>query len=342
MLQGMPLASNDRLILGCWQLAHGHGSDVEPAERVLEAHLAAGFATLDCADIYSGVEATIGAFAAAHGLGPEQLRVHTKYVPDLADLPGLSADDVRAAVDRSCARLGRDSLDLLQFHWWDYTLPGFLSALETLQELKLAGRIDAIGLTNVDAAHLDAALAHGIDVAAVQTQYSLLDRRPRGAFSERAQQGDVALLAYGSLAGGLLTRRQLGATDVGFTPENRSLLKYRLIVEELGGWPALQGLLAELESVASELGRDVASVAVGWALAQPGTRACIVGIRSTRHVAGLAALRDAAPLPSAALERLERARSRYPEVPGEVYALERDRTGRHGRIMRYGLHRTDV
>jgi aryl-alcohol dehydrogenase-like predicted oxidoreductase len=338
MLDGMPLASNDRLILGCWQLARGHGRDVEDPERVLEAHVAAGFGTLDCADIYTGVEETIGRFAAAHGLGPQQLRVHTKYVPDLAELERLRPDDVRAAIERSCVRLRRDALDLVQFHWWDYGVPGFLEALETLHELQREGRVHAIGLTNVDAAHLRAAVDHGVDVAAVQTQFSLLDRRPRGAFQRLAADAGVAILAYGSLAGGLLSQRHLGADDIAGGPENRSLVKYRLIVEEIGGWSALQALLGDVQSVADELGSDVASVAAAWCLAQGGVRACVVGIRSTRHVERLVALRDAAELPDAAMARLERARGRFPEVPGEVYGLERDRDGPHGRIMRYGLN----
>ena len=338
MLDAMPLASNDRLILGCWQLARGHGRDVEDPERVLEAHVAAGFGTLDCADLYTGVEEAIGRFAAAHGLGPQQLRVHTKYVPDLADLERLRPDDVRAAVDRSCARLRRDALDLVQFHWWDYGVPGFLDALETLHALQREGRVRAIGLTNVDAAHLRAAIDHGVPIAAVQTQFSLLDRRPRGAFQRVADDAGVAILAYGSLAGGLLTQRSLGAADVADDPENRSLVKYRLIVDEIGGWGALQALLAELRSVADDLGSDVATIAAAWCLAQDGVRACVVGIRSTRHVERLVALRAAPELPRAVIERLERARGRSPEVPGEVYALERDRDGPHGRIMRYGLN----
>lgn len=339
MLGAMPLASNDRLVLGCWQLSHGHGRDVDDAERVLEAHVAAGFGTLDCADIYGGVEETIGRFAAAHGLGPDALRVHTKYVPDLADLPHLGADDVRAAIDRSCARLRRDVLDLVQFHWWDYGAPGFLEVLETLHALQREGRILAVGLTNVDTSHLRAALDRGVPIAAVQTQYSLLDRRPGGAFAELAQREGVAVLAYGSLAGGLLSRRHLARPDVAADPENRSLVKYRLVVDELGGWDALQALLHELDAVASELGCEVSDLAARWVLAQPAVRACVVGIRSTRHLARLVALRDAPPLPSEALERLERTRSRFPELPGEVYELERDRDGPHGRIMRYGLRR---
>ena len=331
-----PIAT-DRVILGCWQLASGHGRDVEDGHTVLETHYAAGFRVFDCADIYTGVETLLGDFARAHGLRPDEIQVHTKYVPDLADLARLRPTDVERAVDRSRQRLGRDALDLVQVHWWDDTVPGYLDVLVALADLQRRGVVRAIGLTNVGAPRLREVLQAGVPVAAVQTQYSLLDRRPRGAFATSAAEAAVDLLCYGSVAGGLLTDRYLGRDDLDTEHENRSLTKYRLIVEEIGGWAALQSVLGALRGVADELGSDIASVASAWCLRQPSVRACIVGIRSTRHVAALRALRDEVELDDDQLARLEAARAHWPEVPGDVYELERDREGRHGRIMRYGL-----
>lgn len=335
----------DPVILGGWQLAAGHGRDTEDGFAVLEAHYAAGFRTLDCADIYTGVEDLIGAFARTNGLGPTDLRVHTKLVPDLAALATFDADAVERAVDRSCERLGREALDLVQLHWWDDGVPGHERVLEALHALAERGRVHGIGLTNVSTARLRSSLELGVPIASVQVQASILDRRALGAFADLAARHGVDLLAYGSVAGGLLSDRYLGADDVGLPDaaggvahENRSLTKYRLVVEELGGWPTLQSLLAELRAVADGCGLDVAGVASAWTLAQPRVRACIVGVRSRRHVDALVRLREAPPLGAADLERLEAARRRYPEVPGDVYALERDRSGRHGRIMKYGLN----
>jgi aryl-alcohol dehydrogenase-like predicted oxidoreductase len=338
MIAPMTLAYLDRVIVGCWQLAQGHGRDVEDGAAVLEAHLAAGFRVLDCADIYTGVEALIGEVTRAHGLGPEALRVHTKYVPDLAALPHLRRADVERAIDRSRARLHREVLDLVQFHWWDYRVPGYLDVLDVLTDLQRQGTLRAIGLTNFDAAHLREILDHGVPIASLQVQYSLLDRRPARGVADLARDHGVDVLAYGSVAGGLLSDAYLGQEDLGPSHENRSLTKYRLILDELGGWEPLQALLPELRAVADGCDSDVASVASGWALQRPGVRACIVGVRSRRHVARLAALRDAAPLAPADIARLDAVRDRYPEVPGEVYELERDRQGRHGRIIRYGLN----
>jgi aryl-alcohol dehydrogenase-like predicted oxidoreductase len=334
----MTLSYVDRLVLGCWQLAAGHGSRVEDPAVVLEAYYAAGFRVFDCADIYTGVEERLGAFAATHGLRAEDLRVHTKYVPDLQALPSLRAEDVARSVERSCARLRRDALDLVQFHWWDLTVPGYLHALEALDDLRRQGLVRAIGLTNFDGPRLREILDLGVPIASIQVQCSLLDRRPRGAFAELARAHGVDLLCYGSVAGGLLSDAYLGAPPLAGAVENRSLVKYALVVEELGGWPALQALLVALREVADARGSDVASIAAAWCLQQPGVRACIVGIRSLRHLERHVRLRDAPPLGDEELAHLERVRSAFPEVPGEVYALERDREGRHGRVMKYGLH----
>ena len=88
----------------------------------------AGITTFDCADIYTGVEALIGEWLkrrrARSNAVPVQ--VHTKYVPDLDRLPTHSRADVVRGVDRSLARLGVEPLDLVQLHWWDYDVPGYV------------------------------------------------------------------------------------------------------------------------------------------------------------------------------------------------------------------------
>lgn len=66
----------------------------------------------DCADIYSRVETLLGSFIEAHGLGPDDISIHTKYVPDLASLGTLERRDTERVIDRSRSRLGLDRLDL--------------------------------------------------------------------------------------------------------------------------------------------------------------------------------------------------------------------------------------
>jgi aryl-alcohol dehydrogenase-like predicted oxidoreductase len=332
----MALAYLNRVILGAWQLAQGHGHNVERAEDVFAGYLEAGFRHFDMADIYTGVEERMGAVLRTHR--PTGVRVHTKLVPDLSALPHFSSDDVRRSVDRSRVRLGVETLDLVQFHWWDLSVPGYLQVLETLQQLRAEGAIQALGVTNFATAQLREIRDSGIRLDSVQVQASLLDRRSTGAFSELLAELGVDLLAYGSVAGGLLGSHYLAAAAPSMDAlENRSLAKYLLIVEEVGGWAALQHLLAALAAVAERHHSDLSSVASAYPLHALGAKATIVGIRSLRHLAAHQQLRDSLHLDPSDLSELERVRRRFPEVPGEVYELERDREGRHGRVMKYGL-----
>ena len=105
-----------RVIRGGWQLAGGHGTvDRKMALDDLAAFCEAGIFTFDCADIYTGVEELIGEFRAAyaHDRGTEALKdmkVHTKFVPDLAVLPVINKRHVRDIIDQSMRRLRMERL----------------------------------------------------------------------------------------------------------------------------------------------------------------------------------------------------------------------------------------
>ena len=159
-----------RIVKGGWQLAGGHGAiDHRAAIADMHAFVDAGITTFDCADIYTGVEALIGEFIRERGRSSD-LQIHTKYVPDRSRLAGLTAADVAGTVERSLARLGVEALDLVQFHWWDYAVPGAIDALGWLDDHRRAGRIRHLGVTNFDTPTLTALLDAGLPVVSHQVQ----------------------------------------------------------------------------------------------------------------------------------------------------------------------------
>ncbi len=336
-----------RVIKGGWQLAGGHGTvDAESALADMDAFLEAGITTWDCADIYTGVEALIGEYLrrvrVRHGASAAaRLQVHTKCVPDRASLRRLTRQDVTALVDRSLARLGVERLDLVQVHWWDFETPGWIEAAQWLDDLRGRGKVRHVGLTNFDRARLDEVLRAGVQVASHQVQYSVLDRRPARGMAGRSADLGVGLLCYGALAGGFLSERWLGEPDpagAGPALENRSLVKYRLIIDEYGGWPAFQCLLRTLEAIARRHGTTIGAVALRWVLDSQGVAAVIVGARHARHIeatchAAVLALDDN---DRAAIAREHAA---HPGPSGEVYGLERVPGGPHAVIMRDNLNR---
>ena len=71
-----------------------------------------------------------------------------------------------------------ESLDLLQFHWWEYGDERYLDALGHMADLQREGKIKHLALTNFDTEHLATIVRHGIRIVSNQVQYSIIDRRP--------------------------------------------------------------------------------------------------------------------------------------------------------------------
>ena len=298
----------------------------------MAAFVDAGITTFDCADIYTGVEELIGSFTPSAG---QSVRVHTKYVPDLATLDTVDLAATSAIIERSRSRLRRSSLDLVQFHWWDYSVDRHVETGLHLEQLRREGVIRHIGVTNFDTPHLRALLYAGVSVVSHQVQYSLLDRRPATAMAALCASRNIHFLCYGSVLGGFLSERWLGVAEPGGPLENRSLTKYKLVIDEALGWDGFQDLLQNLRRVADRHGVTIGAIGIAWVLAQPQVAAAIVGARDTSHLGEtLSAL--TVRLEPRDLAILDRACGRG--IAGDVYELERDRNGPHGRIMKYNLN----
>lgn len=331
-----------RVIKGGWQLAGDHGA-VDRARAVadMERFLDAGITTFDCADIYTGVEEMIGDFIGGvrRNRGPEvadRIQIHTKLVPDFERLETMSPADIERIIDRSLKRLRLEQLHLVQFYWWDLGRGQPHEVLSSLERLQQSGKIRFLGSTNWDRKQVQPFLDAGIDLVSMQVQYSLLDTRPAGAFSTWCRDNDMMILCYGTLAGGFLTERWLGVEDPGHVFENRSLVKYRLIIDEFGGWALFQELLRALKRIADRHGVTIGTIASRWTLDQQQVGAAIIGARTARHLDETLRIFDV----SLGVEdhaELNAVLDRRTGPSGPVYGLESDKTGRHGRIMKYNL-----
>jgi aryl-alcohol dehydrogenase-like predicted oxidoreductase len=328
-----------RIIKGGWHLAGDHGV-IEPQQAIkdMAGFVEAGITTFDCADIYTGVEQLIGDFRRASPTLARQVQVHTKFVPNLSDLQRVDRQYVENVIDRSLQRLGVERLDLVQFHWWDYNIPGYVESALELERLRRAGKIAQLGLTNFDTPRVHEIVAAGAAIVAHQVQYSLLDERPAGKMADYCRAHDIVLLCYGTVAGGFLSERWLGKSEPDrATLTNRSLIKYKLIIEDFGGWDLFQELLTVLKQIAAKHQADIASIASRAVLDRERVAAVIVGATNSTHLpanARIAALcLDADDM--AAITAVTRRRT-GPE--GDVYTLERDRNGRHGKIIKYELN----
>ena len=271
-----------RAATGLWQVAGGHGTiEFDKAVKAMRSIYDRGFTTFDMADHYGPAEDIAGEFSEQvkrDGFPNGKPQIMTKWVPE----PGnMNESVVREAIERALNRLKTDSVDLIQFHWWDYLDPGYLTALEGLARLKEEGLIREVGLTNFNTAHARILIEMGFPVVSNQVHFSLLDDRPAREMSDFCGDQGIKLLCYGTVAGGFLSEKWLGKDEPSFDDISGSwsLMKYLRFIKASGGWNCFQDLLAVLSDVAEKHNVSISNVATRWVLEHEAVAAILIGTR---------------------------------------------------------------
>ena len=316
-----------RVLTALWPLAGLDGNGALPGP-VLTANeliprIEAGYTCFDTAEDPGSAEVITGLMRSAEAPRPK-VQILAHWVPT----PGtLSRQEVRKAVERILDRLKIDRLDLLQYHAWNYSDPVWLDSLFWLEELRDEGMIGHLGLNDFDAPHLSMALASGITIRTNQICYSLLDQRAAADMRGICEHYGVKILAYGSLAGGLLSENWLGKAEpkkgklTGWALEN-----YRRLIALAGDWSEFQNLLKVLNQVAEKHRVSIAAVSSRYVLDQPGFAGIILGAGSD----GLDSAQEYTPIFTTELDRddhdsILRAQSHLDAAPGESV----DECGKH-------------
>lgn len=150
---------------------------------------------------------------------------------------------------------------------------------------------------------------------------------------------EVGLLAYGVLAGGFISERYLDKPEAAAV--NRSLQKYRLIIDETGGWSAFQDLLVVLRDIAAKHNSSISVIAARWVLEQQGVAGIILGTGSrSRAVENMTIARI--DFDDEDWQRLTAQLGVQGIPPGEPYDLERDPNGIHAKVLRTNLQQSDA
>ena len=307
-----------RAITGLWQIAdmEKDGSTLDPiaTAKYMEPYANAGLTTFDMADHYGSAEIIAGTFKKSSKI--KNIRLLTKWVPK----PGpVTRDEVRAAVQERLRRLNVERVDLLQYHAWKFSNPFWLDALMYLQELKEEGLIGALGTTNFDTAHLRIAKSSGVDIVSNQISYSLIDQRGGGKMADYCASNGIAILAYGTLLGGFLSRKWLGAPEpTGDALRNWSLMKYKRFIDAAGGWQKFQHVLSVLNEIANETGKSISIISSKYQLNQKSVGAVIVGARlgENAHFADTVSLFDFS-LTQEQSDRIATALATLTPIPGD-------------------------
>ncbi len=185
----------------------------------------------------------------------------------------LGPESIAHELDQSLRRLRTDHIDLYITHWQDPTTP-IAETMGALEDLKRAGKIRAIGASNLTTADLKAYLAVG-GLDAVQEQYSMVHRDIEAEIAPLCARNGVSILSYSSLALGLLTGKigpertfdgdDLRINDPRFSAENR-----RKAAE----------FATEVTPIAKAHGASVAEIVIAWTIRQPGITFALCGARN--------------------------------------------------------------
>ncbi len=273
----------------------GWTADKDLSFRVLDAFVAAGGRAIDTADVYpawapgnSGgeSEAILGEWSASRRNRDEILLI-TK-VGSLEGRRGLSAANIRAAVDDSLRRLGTDRIDLYFAHRDDPSVPQE-ETMAAFDALVTAGKVREIGASNFRPARLREAARIAREggltpFTVAQDQWSLVERdAERDLVPTLAELGMVEL-PYSSLASGFLTGKYRPGADVD---SHRAGTAGAYLDD-----PRNLALLQVLDDIAAEQGVPVTAVALAWLAAQPRVAAPIASARTVDQVADLVQTAD--------------------------------------------------
>ena len=288
---GLTLA---RLALGCGNFGgvgsapqfFGRGESEPEAFELMDAALALGVNLFDTADAYGGgrSETWIGRWRAARGA---DVLLSTKVFHSVEGDPddrGLGAGRIRRQIEGSLRRLGVERVDMYLVHAPDPETP-LLETLGALDELVGAGKVGAIGGSNVDATWLEEALAIAererlTPIGWVQNSYSLLDRDAEREVLPLCAERGLGFTPFGPLSGGWLTGKY--RRDQALPTGSRMTLRPGPY-EHLDREEVYRGLDAFADA-AADRGVDPATLAHAWVLSHPDVTAVILGPRSPRHL----------------------------------------------------------
>ena len=227
-----------RILNGMWQVSGGHGQiDHDSAINQMLEYAENGFNTWDMADIYGPAESLYGDFRNELGKrkGNNELEKNqgfTKFVPN----PGpMSSSIVTYYIDESLKKMNVDSIDLLQFHWWDYQDSSYLDALKHLSKLQNEGKIKHLGLTNFDTERIKIIIENDFKIVSNQVQYSILDQRPEKIMVPFFIKHGIQILSYGTLLGGFFSEKYLNVDEPTRADlATASLQKYKNMIDIWG------------------------------------------------------------------------------------------------------------
>jgi len=271
----------------------GWTADKTASHAILDRFADAGFSAIDTADVYSSwapgnrggeSEAIVGEWMTDRGRRDKTV-VITKVGSEMGPgKKGLSGPYIHQAIDASLRRLRTDYVDVYLSHWPDPSVP-YDETLRAYQDLLGAGKVRAIGASNLDAAQLrnalDVARRESLpQYAILEPEYNLYDRQSfEGPLRDLTMAEGIGVITYFSLARGFLSGKYRSEADLGRSARGSGVKKY---LNPRGG-----RILAALDDVAGRHRAQPSEVAIAWLIARPGVTAPIASATNIAQVDSL-------------------------------------------------------
>lgn len=271
------------LTVGTWAIGGANWGDVNKNDSIKAIHamLDNGVNSIDTAPAYNFGESEKVVGEAIQGRR-DKIFLTTKTAVYNSKEQSFVKDGRRETVLRMCEdslkNLRTDYIDLMVIHWPDIEHNAPLSeTMGALEELKQAGKIRFVGVSNFDQTLIEEARKYG-DIAALQPPYSMVNRSAEELMKWTASQG-MANMTYGSLGAGILT----GAirTLPNFAPDDMRVVFYDFFKEPK--FSKVMKLLTVLDEIAAAHNAPVAQVAVNWNAQKDFVSTSLCGVRKVEE-----------------------------------------------------------
>ena len=275
---------------GCWEISGTYGAvDTAQFNAAVHRALDAGMNCFDTAEAY-GMGVSEQALSRALGARRKDVCLVTKVgvgYPEAANRRDSGRARIMASLEQSLKRLATDHVDVYLIHWPDSNTP-FEETFQALDDIVRQGKARYIGVSNFRPDQLEACMKlRRIDV--VQYGWNMFDRRMRREIFPWCQANGVGVMAYGSLAYGMLSgtfRSDMKFDEADWRSKRGALGSLNLFRTMFGAEHFARNLHAveEIKTIAAKYNKTLPQFALGWTLSHPAIHTGLVGFRRPEEV----------------------------------------------------------
>ena len=275
---------------GCWEIGGTYGRiDESQFQRAVAQAIDSGITCFDTAEAY-GMGVSEEALARALGARRNDVVIATKFGVGYEEMPNRrdsSRERVLASIDKSLQRLRTDHVDVYLVHWPDPNTP-LEETMRALDDVVRQGKVRFIGVSNFRLAQIEeCARLRRIDV--VQYAWNMFDRRMQPEIFPYCAAQQIAVMAYGSLAYGMLSgtfHAGMSFDENDWRSRGGNLGSLNLFRTLFGPehFPRNLAAVEELKRLAAKYGKSLPQFALRWTLSNPVVGTALVGFRASAEV----------------------------------------------------------